>query len=335
MLSNARCAFNRAQSSSSRHGFNCRGASPLSRLHRSLVYTFDNAEEPSRHTLQYFTTKGNRAIYKDGWWAGNRYMYMWEPGFNNPNATDKDIDVRPWELYNLNEDFTQAYNLADKYPEKLKELLQVFYSEAKRNKAYPILPKMSGNPNFSIAGQKVFTFHSGVKYLPLSRAPNLSRGAYTITANVDVPASNAEGVIIAQGGLLGGVSLFVKNGRVHFEMNLSNKNVGQLVSNKFLRAGKSQIKLTFTPQSATKPELQIDGQSGTAVSGRPDGSSEVDVRLLINGEPSGQTHFSIENGGRIRETLDIGCDLGSSVSPEYKSPYRYTGKIDTVKIEMK
>ena len=88
----------------------------------SLTYSFDRPDAPTRHTLQYFTTSGNRAIYKDGWWAGNRFHSTWEPNFYS-GATDKDIDAHPWELYNLYDDFSQAHNLADKHPEKLKVLL--------------------------------------------------------------------------------------------------------------------------------------------------------------------------------------------------------------------
>lgn len=91
----------------------------------SLVYTFDQPNEPSRHHVQYFATSGNRSIYKDGWWAGDLLRSTWEPS-RTPPGTDaqgpQDYDVHPWELYSLNEDYSQSNNLADKYPEKLKEL---------------------------------------------------------------------------------------------------------------------------------------------------------------------------------------------------------------------
>jgi arylsulfatase A-like enzyme len=179
----------------------------------SLVYTFEHPDAPTRHTLQYFTTSGNRAIYKDGWWAGNRFHSTWEPNFYS-GATDKDLDAHPWELYNLNEDFSQAHNLADKHPEKLKELVKVFDEEATRNHAYPILPARSSPLDAKQKDKTVFTYRAGVERLPLRYAPGLYGHSYTIDADVIVPPDGAEGVIVAEGGELSGLSLYVKSSRV-------------------------------------------------------------------------------------------------------------------------
>jgi arylsulfatase len=122
--------------------------------------------------LQYFTTSGNRAIYKDGWWAGNRFHSTWESNFY-ANATDQDIDARPWELYNLNEEFSQAHNLAGEYPDKLKELLRVFDEEAPRNHAYPILPTRSSPLDAKLKDKTVFPYRAGVERVPLRYAPGL------------------------------------------------------------------------------------------------------------------------------------------------------------------
>ena len=293
---------------------------------KSLVYTIDNPKAPTRHTLQYFTTSGNRAIYKDGWWAGDRYHSTWEPNTIR-NASDKDLDVRPWELYNLNEDPSQAHNLADKYPEKVKELQQVFNSEAERNHAYPILPERSSPLDKKIKDKKVFTFRSGVERLPLRYAPGLYGHAYTINADVEIPTDGAEGVIVADGGILGGFSLFVKDNHLYYEVNVANDHSEQIVSKTPIRPGVAHILLNVTPtqENAANTPGAPGSYSRTPVPG--------DVKLSINGQSVGEAQFSsIYAGG---ETLDVGSDLGSPVSTEYKSPNRFTGKINTVTFELK
>jgi arylsulfatase len=295
---------------------------------KSLVYTFDNPSAPTKHTLQYFTTSGNRAIYKDGWWAGDRFQWTWETnyGLSGPGKDDKSLDIRPWELYNLNEDFSQAHDLADKNPEKLKELIKVFDEEATRNNAYPILPGRKLNPASPSLDKTLFTYRSGVDRLNSYAAPNLTGRPYTISADVEIPVSEkANGVILAQGGELGGVSLFVKDNVVYFEINAYTARAGQLVATDPLRPGKSHIELTVTPSGAI-------AESNNPIALRK--AAAGDAVLKVNGQAAGQAHFvnvNISPG----ETLDIGSDLGSPVSSDYKSPNRFTGTIDLVTVELK
>jgi len=293
---------------------------------KSLVYTFDHPDAPTRHTLQYFTTSGNRAIYKDGWWAGDRYHSTWEAPLPATN-TDKDIDVHPWELYNLNDDYSQAHNLAEKYPEKLKELIKVFDEEATRNHAYPILAARSSPLDEQLKGKTVFTYRAGVERLPLRYAPGLYGHAYTIDADVVIPPDGAEGVIVAEGGELGGFSLFVKDSRLFYEVNVGNDHSDQLVANTTLRPGLQHIRLSVTPDPAATPAAS--NAQGLAFHGPVAG----EVRLSLNGASVGEAHFSGIYGSG--ESLDVGSDLGSPVSLEYKTPDRFTGQIDLVKIEIK
>jgi arylsulfatase A-like enzyme len=292
----------------------------------SLVYTFDNPNVPTRHTVQYFTTSGNRAIYKDGWWAGDRYHSTWETPLPVSN-TDKDLDIHPWELYNLNDDYSQAHNLADTNPEKLKELIKEFDEEATRNHAYPLLPARSSPLDAQLKGKTVFTYRSGVERLPLRYAPGLYGHAYTIDADVLVPTDGADGVIVAEGGVLGGFSLFVKDSRVYYEINVANDHSDQLAANTTLRPGLTHIQLSVTPDSPPAPAA--GGAQPLGFRGPVAG----DVKLSINGTQAGESHFSGIYGSG--ETLDVGSDLGSPVSLEYKTPNRFTGKIDLVTIAIK
>jgi len=295
---------------------------------KSLTYTFDNPNAPTRHTLQYFTTSGNRGIYKDGWWAGNRYHSTWEAPLPFTN-TDKNLDVRPWELYNLNDDPSQAHNLAEKNPEKLKELIKVFDEEATRNHAYPILPARSSPLDATQRDKTSFVFRSGDERVPLRYAPGFFGHGYTIDADVIIPPDGAEGVILADGGELGGLSLFVKNNRVYYEVNASNEHSDQLVATQILRPGLQHIELAVTPDPASITASPAAGPVGYLGRGPVSGS----VRLSINGTPAGQSQFSSVYGSG--ETFDVGSDLGSPVSLEYRSPYRFTGEIEKVTVELK
>ena len=99
---------------------------------QSFVDSFNDASAKSRHTVQFFEMLGNRGIYKDGWWAGARHLVPWAPSIEKFKT--KEIGQHPWELYNLDQDYSQAHDLAQKNPEKLKELMELFDKEAKRNK---------------------------------------------------------------------------------------------------------------------------------------------------------------------------------------------------------
>jgi arylsulfatase len=296
----------------------------------SLTYTFDHSDEPSHHHIQYFATSGNRAIYKDGWWAGDLYRETWESPTALPAGNNETPNTHPWELYNLNDDYSQAHDLAAKYPEKLKELQTLFDQEARRNHVYPLLPGYDGYPVGQAAGQTVFTYRDGVDRIVPRIAPFLSGHAYTISADVDIPVRGAEGVILAQGSRYGGITLFVKNGHVVYEINAYGNRSGQLTSSDVLRPGKAHIVLNLTPVNAIAgPPI------GPFLSLRPpSGSIAGSGTLSINGQPQGNADFTNVNVS-ANETLDVGSDLGSPVSPDYKSPDRFTGKIEKVTIEVK
>ena len=292
----------------------------------SLTYTFDHPNAPSRHHIQYFCTSGNRAIYKDGWWAGDLFHETWDEGYRLPSdgVSDKDLDTHPWELYNLNDDYSQAHNLAAKYPEKLKEMQALFAEEAARNQVYPLLPAREPYPIGQAAGQKVFTYRSGVDRLQPAVGPQLGGRAYSITADIDVPIAGADGVIIAQGGRYGGLSLFVKDRHVIYEINAFGNRSGQLVATDPLQPGKAHIVLNLAPSEETQQsDLPFQARQPLPAVGT----------LSINGKAEGEAKFANVNLG-FNETLDIGSDLGSPVSREYKTPDRFSGTVDKVVIAL-
>jgi len=280
----------------------------------SLLYTFDHPNEPSNHPLQYFATVGNLAIYKDGWWAGRRAWSSWEPA--PPGGADK----QPWELYHVSEDYSQAHNLAEKYPEKLKELQKLFEQEATRNDVYPIF-QPSGKQLLPGGDRKLLVFRDGVERLPNAVLPHIVGHSYTLTADVEIPASGATGVILAQGSRYGGFTLYLESGHVVYEVNAFGNRAGRLVSQGPLKPGKAHIVLKVEPQIAAGSPVGSLAKSGTA-------------QLTINDTDQGKASFDNINGSSYTETLDVGSDLGSAVSSAYHSPNRFTGKIDQVTVQL-
>ena len=229
---------------------------------------------------------------------------------------------RPWELYNLNEDYSQAHNVAAEHPEKVAELAALFDKEAWRNKVYPLVPQGAADRPNPAKGRTSFTYRAGVARIPSRNGPDVTRRAHQITADIIVPSDGSDGVIIADGGRWGGFALYVKNGRLVYAANAHGNQTGHIVSNVALPKGNVQVGFIFTPD-----EKAVGTPSNApTVSGKG--------RLLINGQTVGEGSIS-----KIiyspTESLDIGADLGSPVSDDYKTPFTFTGAIDKVLVELR
>jgi arylsulfatase A-like enzyme len=297
----------------------------------SLVYTFNNAKAPAQHHVQYFETNGNEAIYKDGWWAGKLLRSSWDrigaPGYERDRLLAG--DTHPWELYNLNDDYSQSTDLATKYPKKLAEMKALFDTEAKRNQVYPLLPlrELISRPEDT---RKTYVFRGGVERL--QDTMNVRTGAgtgYTIRAEIQNPDGRAQGVLMAQGGRYGGFTLFVKDRHVHFEINSFGHVSGTMVSKSVLPNGHSVIEIEVKPD-APRPPSQEPLRGASPFPGRG--------TMKIDGTEQASTAFvNIPASGGYwspAESLDVGSDLGSAVSKEYASPNRFTGTIETITLEL-
>lgn len=297
----------------------------------SLVYTFANAKAPSRHHVQYFETNGNEGIYKDGWWAGKLLRSSWDrigaPGYEREKLLEG--NTHPWELYNLNEDYSQSTDLAAKYPKKLAEMKALFYSEAKRNLVYPLLPlrELISRPEDA---RTKFVFRPGVERL--ADTMNVRTGAgtgYAIHAEFENAGGKAQGVLIAQGGRYGGFTLYVKDKHAYFEINSFGHVSGKMVSKSELPAGHCVIDVEVVPD-ASKPPVAgpLKGASPFPGSGS----------MKVGGRAESSTAFiNIPASGGYwspAESLDVGSDLGSAVSKDYATPNRFTGVIDSITLEL-
>ena len=187
----------------------------------SMMYTFDDPKAAGRHTTQYFEILGNRAIYHDGWVAGTVHSAPWDAQPRHKLSEDV------WELYNVDEDFSEATDLSASNPEKLKEMQALFMAEAEKYRVLPIDdrrlerfdPAVAGRPDL-MAGRKSLTVYEGMTGMMENAFINVKNQSFTITADVDIPAGGApNGVILAQGGRFGGWSLYVKDGKPAFTYN--------------------------------------------------------------------------------------------------------------------
>jgi len=287
----------------------------------SMLYSIDNAKAVDRRTTQYFEMFGNRAIYHAGWVACTRHSIPWDTTAQLPSLEN---DV--WELYNVEEDFSQANNLAEKNPARLKELQALFQKEAERNHVLPIddrraerfNPAIAGRPDL-IGGRKTLTVYSGMTGMLENAFINVKSVAHTITAEVEVKDDKTNGVIIAQAGAFGGWVLYMKDGKPHHEYNffgLERTNVG---GDAPLPPGKHTISYEFIPDAA---QPGAGGKSLLSVNGKQVAAGQIPKTqpFLFSGD----------------EGADVGVDGETNVSNDYRQgDNAFTGRIVKVTVEVK
>jgi len=291
----------------------------------SLVYTFDDAQAPTRHKTQYFEMLCNRGIYHDGWIASTHPMRLpWAKV--EPGAAGADPDDFQWELYHVAADFSQAENIAAQNPEKLKELQRIFDQEARKYQVYPLDATFAERADVSIRpsltqGRNEFTYYPGTFRVPEGAAPDTKNRSFTITAEVQIPEEGAEGVLITQGGRFGGWGLLVVDGKPEFDYAFSNQDQHKyrIASTERLSAGKHVLKFEF------KYDGGGYGKGGT-------GTLSVDGRRVAQGkiERTISVRFSLD------ETMDVGLDTGTPVIESYvdQMPFKFTGTLEKVVVEL-
>jgi arylsulfatase A-like enzyme len=281
----------------------------------SLVYTFDKADAPTAHNVQYFEMFGNRAIYKDGWMANTTPLRLpWVTIGFEPSPDDL-----KWELYNIDEDASQANNLVDKYPDKLKELQDAFDVEARKYNVYPLDSSFASRADPAIRpsltrGRSEFVYFPGMIRIPEGSAPNFKNKSWTIAAEVTVPQGGANGVLATMGGRYGGWALLMQNGKPEFTYAYSNQpqHKYQVAADQPLAPGSHIVRVKFAYDGGGI------GKAATA-------TLLVDEKQAAQGrvERTIPVRFSLD------ETFDVGEDTGTPVLEEYeeKMPFRFTGTL--------
>lgn len=296
----------------------------------SMMYTWDKANTDARtkHTTQYFEMLGNRAIYNDGWVAATTPATLpWELSTKTPPDV---ITGYSWELYNVTDDPTQFNDLAAKMPEKLKQMQDLFYSEAKKYNVLPLdnstLARWNAPRPDLTAGRTEFSYSGALSGVPKSAAPSILNKSYTITTEVEIPDGGAEGMIVTEGGRFGGYGLFlskgdfgVGRGRVVFLYNLLDLK-RTMWEGPELDPGKHTIVFDFESDG---PGLGKGGTGILSVDGK-----EVATNSLEHGTP---VTFPED------ETFDIGQDTRTGVALveyRYDAPFKFTGKINKLTVQL-
>jgi len=283
----------------------------------SLVYTFDDADAPTRHTTQYFEMLGNQGIYEDGWMASALFNEPWNP---NP-PEDADLLKLDWELYHIDEDFTQAVDLADDMPDKLQQMKDLFYAEAAKYNVLPLDGRKTERLNVALrpsltAGRTQFSYPNGIR-VPEGSAPDLKHVSHTIAAEVAIPEEGAEGMLATLGGRFAGYGLFVQDGKLVYHYNLADVERYTIASDEPLPTGDVTLAAVY--------ETDADEPYAGAT-----------VTLYANGTEigNGRVEKSIPNRMTLDETLDIGFDTGTPVTETYAPPFAFTGTLKSVDISL-
>jgi len=296
----------------------------------SMAYTWEKASAnvPTRHTTQYFEMLGNRAIYDNGWLAATTPATI--PWILSMAPPPDIMTGYKWELYNVAKDPTESTDLAAKMPDKLKQLQDVFYAEAKKHDVLPMdnstLARWNApRPNL-MEGKKVFTYSGELTGVPKSGAPNILNKPYTITAEVEIPSGGAEGMIVTEGGRFGGYGLYltkgelgIGRGKVVFLYNLLDLK-RTIWEGPELGAGKHTIVFDYKPD---EPGLGKSGKGVLSVDGK-----EVAKNSMEHGTP---ITFPED------ETFDVGRDTRTGVANvehHYDVPFVFTGKISKLTFDL-
>jgi len=287
----------------------------------SMLYSFNDAKAADRHETQYFEMFGNRGIYHKGWTAVTKHRTPWETaaGAKLP-AFDDDV----WELYDTTKDWSQSKNLAKENPHKLHELQRLWLIEAVKFNVLPLddrfieraNPELAGRPQL-VKGTRQLLF-SGMGRLSESSIVNFKNKSHAVTAEVEVPPSGAEGVIVAQGGLTGGWSFYAKEGKPKYCYNFYGLNRYTVEGTSAIPPGKHQVRMEFRYDGGGL------GKGGTVtlfIAGKKVGEGRVD-----------QTEPFIFSAD---ETLDVGFEAGSPVTYDYPARgTKFSGEVNWVEIDV-
>ncbi|WP_237227855.1 arylsulfatase [Rubinisphaera sp. JC750] len=288
----------------------------------SMTYTFDkqNADAASKRTTQYFEMFGNRAVYHEGWMACTRPPQP--PWLMGEAKFPEVVNGYTWELYNIEDDFSQAKDLAAEHPEKLQEMQELFFVEGSKYQVFPldnsVLERLlTPRPSYT-AGRKKFVYNHPISGLPNPNSPNILAKSYSISAEVELHEADTSGMIVTDGGRFGGYGLYLLKGKPVFVYN-------RLALQRYRWEGK--------PLAPGKHTLEFDfaydgpgfGKGGTGVL-KVDGQ-QVAKQTIPN---------TIPNLLTIDESFDIGLDTRTPIDDnDYQLPFTFDGTINNVTIELK
>jgi arylsulfatase len=293
----------------------------------SLTHTFDDAEAPSRHITQYFEMVGHRSIYHDGWravcpWPGPSFAEGRPFGTPIPAEQLTELDATGWELYHVAEDWAENHDLADEHRDKLIELIGLWYVEAGRYNVLPVDGR--GQQRFAeerpvIAKDRTrYTYYPGTQEVPPNVAPRILNRPHSVHVGVEIPDGGAEGVLVSQGGVDGGFTFFVRDGKLRYTYNYVADQYFTVVSDADVPAGQHILSFEFAPTGQAEP-MKGKGAPGSLL-------------LFVDGAQVGEGHLpvTIPIVMGLAAGVSVGLDAGAPVTREYVAPFAFTGTIKRV-----
>ncbi len=269
----------------------------------SMAYTFDGLEEKTRKHTQYFEMFGHRGIVHDGWKAVTHH------------TKGQPFNIKEWELYHLDEDFSECHDLASEKPEKLRELVDLWWVEAGR---YDVLPLDDRNIELfrgarqpgSVHASRHYVYYPPISHLPASVGPLSASRSWIIDAEIERANDTDNGVLVAVGTMNGGLTFYIKDSHLVFDFNMFMDH--QVV--------RSDITVP-TGKSTVRAHFQRHKRKGTltlSINGKECGSIPIPYLLYI-----------ISSTG-----MDIGQDSLSPVTNDYEGPFKFSGIIHRVVIDL-
>jgi hypothetical protein len=297
----------------------------------SFAHSFNDANAPTRHTTQYFEMLGHRSLYHDGWravcpWPGPSFVEAGKP-FGMPISAETlaELDAHSWELYHVAEDVAENHNVAASNRERGINMIATWYVEAGKYQVLPIdgsgLQRLvQERPQLTKARTR-YTYYQDTQTVPWYASVHVLNRPHSITADVEIPRGGAEGVLLCQGTGSGGYAFYVKDGKLKYVHNYVSRELYHVESVESVPEGRHQLRFEFEPTG------QPDMPKGKGTPGR--GLLYIDGKLVGATEIPVTTPFIFNPGG-----LTCGANPGLPVTPEYASPFKFTGKIYGVTVDV-
>lgn len=294
----------------------------------SFANALMDAGAPARRKTQYFEMLGHRSIYHDGWravcpWPGTSFV---ESGraFGTPIPAEMltELDATGWELYNLADDPTENHNVAEEHRDKLIELIGLWYVEAGKYNVLPVDGR--GQQRFAESRPVIakdrsrYVYFPGTQEVSSSAAPKILNRPHTITVLAGIPDGGAEGVLVSQGGIDGGFSLYVEGGRLNYAYNYVADQHFHIAGDRDIPSGRHALSMEFVPTGPADP------RNGRGTPG--------DVLFYIDGEAAGSGNLpvTIPLLMGLSAGVSVGADAGAPVTDRYQPPFEFTGTIERV-----
>jgi arylsulfatase len=298
----------------------------------SFADTFDGAIVPSKRITQYFEMMGHRSLYHDGWravcpWPGPSFTEAGR-GFGSPISAETltELDANNWELYHVAKDFAENYNVAAENQARLTEMIAQWYVEAGKYNVLPVDGRgvtraLDRRPTIA-KSRTSHTYYPGTQPVPANAAARVLNRPHSITADVEIPAGGAEGILLAHGGVGGGYAFYVKDGKLKWCHNYVARDYFYVESTESIPTGRHELRFEFEVTGG--PDIA----NGKGAPGR--------TQLYFDGRLVGQADVAVTTPLVLGLTAGITCGVapGTPVTPDYEPPFEFTGTLHKVVIDV-